>query len=561
MLPQRFGRYVLLERIGAGGTAVVYRAHMLGTAGFSKQVAVKLVLPELAEDPSATAMLVDEAHIASGLCHPNIAQVLDLGNHEGQYFIGMEFVAGQPLSRVIVRALQSGPRLPLPFCLHTTHQALAGLVHAHRQKNPGGESMGIIHRDVSPQNIMVSYSGNVKLLDFGIARARDRAVRTHAGVLRGKPGYMSPDVLMGGEVTQQLDIYAMGVVLHELIAMRRLHGNSTDLQIIAKVTRGEFPRFDELGLEVPAPVQDLVYRALQPDPTERWTTSWEMLASMEELTRTLSLHWSAEQTAELMVSLFAGEIQKEEETSGRFHATTSKAVASELSQASEAPLSAVASTLPGAGPPNGASLPATAPTTRWAAVAAVGLLALAGTLHFLREPTKLSRAPTVASPPQDLGDTHPARPSVASGDAEPPPLAGPAVVGKPVSIPSQPLRDQPVGGRATEAGDPHGPSVAPPTSASSGAHAAADSGRVAPRRGKAAAAQTTKKGKLTIQSKPWGKVFIDGQDTGKFTPLVEMSIPAGKHHIRLVNDAVGLSDSFVVVVRADQTVVETRTLR
>jgi len=315
---EQFGRYILLERIAEGGMAEVFRAAVVGSAGFNKIVAIKRILPHLAKDESFVAMLVDEAKIAATLVHPNILQVMDLGDHKGVYFIAMEFVVGRSLDAVIHRAQQKGLSLPPEFCASVIRDALQGLNYAHKKTDSFGSPAGIIHRDISPQNIMVGYDGSVRLADFGIARAAERTTHTVTGSIKGKPGYMSPEQVMGRAIDHRLDIYAMGVVLHEMLCMQRMRKGGTDAQVLVVVASGAFPTFEQQGVTVDPALAQVVYKALALDPANRWADAHTFSSALDEVSRAQGWHCGPTQIAQLMQHLFAPEIERERQAQLHF---------------------------------------------------------------------------------------------------------------------------------------------------------------------------------------------------------------------------------------------------
>lgn len=193
----KFGKYTLMDRISYGGMAEVYRAKTFGAAGFERIVAIKLLLPNMAMDQDFVTMLIDEAKIAGQLSHANIAQIFDLGSVEGRYYIVQEYVSGMDLRKVLRRLAKSGRKLSVAQATHIIIKACEGLEYAHNKRDPLGKPLNLVHRDVSPQNILVSNEGEVKLVDFGIAKAEGRATRTLAGLVKGKFAYMSPEQIRG----------------------------------------------------------------------------------------------------------------------------------------------------------------------------------------------------------------------------------------------------------------------------------------------------------------------------------------------------------------------------
>ncbi|HVO29144.1 MAG TPA: serine/threonine-protein kinase, partial [bacterium] len=217
----RLGRYQLLDRIGAGGMAEVHLARVVGAAGFEKLVVVKRLLPTLAAEKDYVKGFVDEGRIAASFSHANVVSTFDFGESDGSYFIAMEFVEGKNL-RAILDALEAnGERMPLPIALYLAAEACRGLDHAHTRTDAAGNPLSIVHRDVSPQNVVVSYDGDVKVLDFGIATSATRETRTAPGIVKGKLRYIAPEQVTGGTVDGRADLFAVGAMLHEILHGRR----------------------------------------------------------------------------------------------------------------------------------------------------------------------------------------------------------------------------------------------------------------------------------------------------------------------------------------------------
>ncbi|MEZ4270530.1 MAG: serine/threonine-protein kinase, partial [Myxococcota bacterium] len=213
--PIAFGKYLLLDRVNIGGMAEVYKAKAFGVEGFERILAIKRILPNMADDSEFINMFVDEARIAVQLSHANIVQIFELGKFENQYYIAMEYVSGKDLRQILDDYRKRKEFIPLSAAAYLASKVCEGLDYAHRKTDPSGRPMNVIHRDVSPQNILVSYEGAIKLVDFGIAKAEDRASKTQAGVLKGKFGYMSPEQVRGMEIDHRSDIFAVGILLYE----------------------------------------------------------------------------------------------------------------------------------------------------------------------------------------------------------------------------------------------------------------------------------------------------------------------------------------------------------
>ena len=276
------GRYAIYGEIAAGGMATVHFARLFGTAGFSRTVAIKRLHAQLAKDPEFAAMFLDEAHVAARIRHPNVVPTLDVVSMQGELFIVMEYVQGESLWRLLgVKANNEGGR-PIPFRIATAivAGALHGLHAAHEATNEAGEPLHIVHRDVSPQNVIVGRDGVARVLDFGIAKARDRIHVTRGGLLKGKVSYMSPEQL-AGNADRRADVYAAGVVLWEALVGRKLFVADGDFAIADRVRAGEIAPPSTLAPDVPAALDAIVMRALAKSPDDRFATANDMAMALE----------------------------------------------------------------------------------------------------------------------------------------------------------------------------------------------------------------------------------------------------------------------------------------
>jgi len=267
-----FGGYQLLERLAMGGMAEVFLARPDGQERF---VAVKRILPNIAADDDFIAMFIDEAKIAGQLTHPNIAQILDIGKINSSYFIAMEYVSGHDLralwDRVREAAAPGTPRgLPVPIACHIVKKLAEGLDHAHRKRDSKGRPLGIIHRDVSPQNVLISYDGDLKIIDFGIAKAANRIVKTQTGILKGKFAYMAPEQARGEPIDHRSDVFAIGVVLYELLTGERAFKGDTDFVLLEKVRRVDVVPARELRPDLPRELERIMMKALGREAGDRY---------------------------------------------------------------------------------------------------------------------------------------------------------------------------------------------------------------------------------------------------------------------------------------------------
>ena len=280
-----FGKYKLLERIATGGMAEIYRARMTAAAGVTKPVVIKKILPGYADNSAFLSMFVNEARIAAGLSHGNIAQVFDFGEVDGEYFIAMEWVDGRTLSSVMRRAREKGMyTLPQPLALLIAVEMLEGLAYAHTRLDERGRPLHIVHRDVSPQNVLLSYEGQVKLVDFGIARARLAGCsEPEEHELKGKYTYFAPEQVRGREPDARSDIFAAGVVIYEMLCGRLpFEGKMED--VLRKLALGDFPRPRDLNPGIPTALERILLNALAVEREQRYATAE---AFAEALTRHL----------------------------------------------------------------------------------------------------------------------------------------------------------------------------------------------------------------------------------------------------------------------------------
>jgi serine/threonine protein kinase len=274
--PIKFGKYLLLERIGVGGMAEVFRAKTFGAEGFERLVAIKRILPHLVEDEDFVKMFVDEAKIAVRLSHPNIVAIHDLGRAEGTLYIAMEFIPGRDLRAIYDYEYARNGKTSVGLSCHIVMKMCEALHHAHFATGPRGEPLQVIHRDVSPQNVLLSFDGEVKVADFGLAKARGRMVQTQAGVVKGKLAYMSPEQLRGDEIDHRVDVFGLGIVLYELLAGQRLFLGPSDMDTLRRVYEAKVPPIAPLNPEVPPDLEAIVRKALAKDRDQRYPTAIDM---------------------------------------------------------------------------------------------------------------------------------------------------------------------------------------------------------------------------------------------------------------------------------------------
>jgi serine/threonine protein kinase len=306
----RLGKYQLLRRVATGGMAEIYVARADGLAGFEKLVVLKRILPQHAESEEFIRMFLTEARLAATLHHPNIVQVYDIGEDAGTYFFTMEWVQGQDLRKLVRAARKAERPLPLEHIVHIVAGVAAGLEHAHARTDADGRPLGIVHRDVSPSNVIVTYDGAVKLVDFGIAKAASAQAATVAGTLKGKIPYMSPEQCRGEGVDNRSDVFSIGTLIWELTTGLRLFSGDNEIAVLNRVARGDVPPPSTVRPDYPPGLEEVVMRALQSDPRARYQTAMDLQIDLEDFAREARLPVSSARLAKFMRELFADEIDQ-----------------------------------------------------------------------------------------------------------------------------------------------------------------------------------------------------------------------------------------------------------
>jgi serine/threonine protein kinase len=301
--PERFGKYTVLRHLAEGGMAEVYLARTTGIEGFAKEVVIKRLKPELAENPWATEQFLQEARIAATLQHPQIAQVHDVGAVDGSYYLAMEHVHGQDLRVLLKRARRRGVAIPLEVAVRIVAELCGALHHAHEKCDAAGLPLGLVHRDVSPSNVLISYDGAVKLCDFGIAEVTTRSdprKRTRAGKL----SYMSPEQCRGDKLDRRSDIFVLAIVLYELTTMTRLFQGGGERDVMRRVVEGRVRPPSEVSSGYPPELERIVMKSLSVDPAARHASALEMMLELEAFGRERKLALSSVRLARLMEDLF-----------------------------------------------------------------------------------------------------------------------------------------------------------------------------------------------------------------------------------------------------------------
>ncbi len=563
-----FGRYNLLRRVGSGGMAEIWKARVRGPAGFEKILAIKKVLPSLVEEAGRDfiEMFVEEAKLVATLMHPNIVQVFDFGQagrHE--YFIAMEYVAGQNLLRVAHRLEGRGESMPIACALLIGAEAARGLAYAHGRTDATGTPLRIVHRDISPQNLLLSYSGEVKIADFGIAKVADSLQHTAQGHVRGKLSYMSPEQASAKTIDHRSDLFSLGVVLYELFTRQRLFKGKDNWETLGNVTR--FTGLTDRQIEaLPPEARDALRTALDPDPAARFQDGTQMEAALTASLGSGALIEARKALAALLQRAFEEELSLE---------TSVDAVPVEEGSRTE-PDSAVSAAFA----PTGSTGDL---TSRGASAAGAGAglqTAVEGDERLFRDKvgteTLLSPASTVVERPARLPSSRRRRrrlgPSVYglfglaavalatagyfAGRRGTPPAghvapasrigdAGPAEGARfrptvPDPLPPEvPLRavvhDDPPATAAARTAPTARPPIAPPQ----------------PAAGEPAPAAT---GTLSVRALPWVEVWVDGERVARETPLQGHRLPAGPHVLTVANPALGFRAEQPFTIEADAEV-------
>ena len=302
-----FGQYTLLDRIAVGGMAEVWKARMKGVEGFQKTVAIKKILPHLTDSSDFVTMFIDEAKLAAQLNHNNIIHIYDLGKINDDYFIAMEFVDGKDLRTILNTARAENQPLPMGLALLVGSRLAAALDHAHRQKDFEDRPLGLVHRDVSPQNVLISYDGDIKLCDFGIVKAVTKASKTQMGALKGKLQYMSPEQAWGRPVDARSDLFSLGSLLFEMLTGRRLFSGESEMSVLDAVREGRIQAPRDLDPRLPLEINALVLKALARDPEDRFQNAGEMQREIDSIHVSLKPPPSQTELGTYLQRLFAGE--------------------------------------------------------------------------------------------------------------------------------------------------------------------------------------------------------------------------------------------------------------
>ena len=311
--PEPFGKYYLLDKIAVGGMAEIFKAKSFGVAGFEKLLVIKRILSHLSENQDFVAMFVDEAKVSVALQHANIVQTYDFGRIGENYFIAMECVDGKDLKMLLRKLATKRKLLPIEFAVYLAHEVCKGLEYAHRRNDLSGHPLGIVHRDMSPSNVLIGYEGDVKIADFGIAKADSNVYTTDAGVLKGKFEYMSPEQAAGKSVDNRSDIFSTGIMLHEMLTGRRLFKTDSDVKTLEMIKACDIQPPSAKNPAIPLRLDQIVMRALTRDPADRYNSARDFQNDLLEFLYPATPDLTRQNLHAFLHDLFADEISAERE--------------------------------------------------------------------------------------------------------------------------------------------------------------------------------------------------------------------------------------------------------
>lgn len=299
-----------MDKIAVGGMAELFRAKLTGVQGFEKPIAIKKILPNLSKEQNLITAFIDEAKLAALLHHENIVQIYDFGNMDNEYYIAMEYLLGKDLRTIRKIAKKRQQPLGMENILYIISRICDGLDYSHNLKDLQGQPLNIIHRDINPQNILVTYEGQVKIIDYGIAKAASQNTKTRENLIKGKLAYMSPEQANGDVIDHRSDIFSTGIILYELLAVRRMFEGET-MQVLSMVRKALYAPPEKVIPDLPDKLNDILQRALAKDPAERYQSAGDMLADVEEFAFELGLRPNARSFAQYLKTLFKEEFAEE----------------------------------------------------------------------------------------------------------------------------------------------------------------------------------------------------------------------------------------------------------
>ncbi|MDP1922895.1 MAG: serine/threonine-protein kinase [Myxococcales bacterium] len=565
-----FGKYEVQHRLAIGGMGEVFYALQRGVAGFERPVILKSLLPELAQQEGFIDQFLDEARVAATLNHPNVVSIFEVGQWNGTYYLAMEYIRGRNLAQIIRKALEQQVHVPPLVSVRIVRDAALGLDHAHRATDGAGNPLNIVHRDISPQNIMVRDDGLTKVVDFGIARASNRATRTATGALKGKVAYMAPEQVLGGDVGARADQFALGVVLWELLTHRRLFKAERDLDVVRKVL--EEPIAPPSSVRpLPPDLDAVTMRMLNRDASHRF-------ASCADAAKALDLIASRQVGGDLSPADFMRQLGTDDlvvktrttpQSAGNF------VISLKAPSAGSSHVSTVGA--------SGASGRSGRPWVLGAAVVAVLVIAGGLILGGRASPGEMESLPPVVVTP--LEPPPPPPPVVVAPIVAPPPVvAEPVLAVATLSIETTPSRatlrvdGKPVGTTPHEleltAGHAHYVLVEKAGYRRIEQEVTLEPGvpkslvlklepldtKRPPAPQPVVVAAPSAPGFLTVNTVPWTKVAVDGEPIGSI-PIASKKLTPGRHQLELVNEGAGISDKRFIDIKSGETLKLNLTLK
>lgn len=523
----QIGRFTLLGKLAEGGMAEVFLARQEGPMGFAKTVVIKRILPEHAGDEQFLRMFLDEARLAALINHPHVVSILELGEDPvaKSFFMAMEYIDGRNLKQVANRALELGSQLSMRVGARLIADACAGLDFAHNLRDPSGTPLRLVHRDISAENILLSYAGMVKVVDFGIAKAAHLEGRTRTGQVKGKFSYMAPEQLLGQPVDRRADVWALGITLYWLLSGQRPFRGTSEGQVIQQVVSAELPRLRRRGTQVAPELEEVVRTALERDPDKRFQSAAELQSALE-----LWLARTGEPVTSNSLGLLMNQIFPEATDKDR---VLTRALLQGDIQSQDTPWKARIAKQPEGSFQVSAGRHRARMLRLWLVAAGlIGALAVGGVV-FLRTNGQIDSTVLAESPP---APPHPATGAIA-----------PHVPSEPPSAAQRPLTDMPAVTTAPAA--PVVPAARPPAAPPNGG--LADEAKVR-RPAYVRAHHGGGPGRLDIEVRPWASVSIDGRPVG-VTPFAPVSLTAGRHRVELDNGDLGAKVTRTVDIRAGET--------
>jgi hypothetical protein len=542
--------------------AEIWLARQQGLKGFERVVVVKRMIESLSADPAFVEMFLDEARIAAQLAHPNVVQIFDLGEHAGAYYLAMEYLPGEHLALVARTATKAGTPLAFQWAVKICIDALDGLAHAHARLGVDGKPLNVVHRDVSPQNIQITVDGQVKVVDFGIARAANRATQTQGKMVKGKFAYMPPEQARSENLDGRADVFSVGAILFELVTRTRLWPMKDQVVLLTALVDGApIQSVAERNPEVPPELAEIIDRALSKPVGRRWPSAVAMKSALEAWLRANGGGPTSSELSQLMQTLFAERIRQRAQL-------LEQAVAGNYAEAQQEarvrPPTDHSASMPGATPLSGVEVGGGGSTALIAVAIVALVLAAGGGAYFaLRGPVPAPPDATtiVELKPRPTAPA-PATPRAAEARIETEP-AGAAITVDGTARGNAPLTVSDlspgthqlaatlegyvtVTRSITVKGPGESSTLVLPLIAEPAKKPVADKTAVA------VAAPVIGKGKLTLSTDPWTRVTLKDKVLGD-TPLIEVALPAGKHRLKLTNEQAKIDLTIEVEVKAGQT--------